>query len=72
MPSFYSGEDRLSALETLIPAERDLISKYEKLLSLVSDDEIKAQLEIHLGLDREHVFTQDWLLKNAQKIKGLE
>ena len=72
MPSFYSGEDRLSALETLIPAERDLISKYEKLLSLVSDDEIKAQLQIHLGLDRENVFTQDWLLKNAQKIKGLE
>lgn len=72
MPSSYSGEDRLSALETLIPAEKDLISKYEKLLSVVPGGEIKDQLEKHTGLDREHVFTQEWLLKNAQKIKGLE
>jgi bacterioferritin (cytochrome b1) len=72
MPSVYPGEDRLSALETLIPAESDLISKYEKLLSLVPDGAIKDQLEKHAGLGREHVFTQEWLLKNAQKIKGLE
>jgi len=72
MPSSYSGEDRLSSLETLIPAEKDLISKYEKLLSLVPDGEIKSQLEIHTGLDREHLFTQEWLLKNAQRIEGLE
>jgi bacterioferritin (cytochrome b1) len=72
MPSSYPGEDRLSALETLIPAERDLISKYEKLLSLVPDGEIKDQLEKHTGLDREHLFTQEWLLKNAQKIEGLK
>jgi hypothetical protein len=72
MPSVYPGEDRLSALETLIPAEKDLVSKYKKLLSLVPDGEIKDQLEIHRGLDREHMFTQEWLLKNAQKIEGLE
>lgn len=71
MPSAYAGEDRLSALETLIPAEKDLVSAYEKLLSLVPDGEIKDQLKIHAGLDREHLFTQEWLLKNAQKIEGL-
>ena len=72
MPSFYSGEDRLSALETLIPAEMELTSTYENLLSLVPEGEIKDQLEIHAGLDREHLFTQEWLLKNAQKIEGLK
>jgi bacterioferritin (cytochrome b1) len=72
MPSFYSGEDRLTALETLIPAEQALVDKYAKLLSMVPDGEIKDELEKHLGLDREHLFTQEWLLKNAQKIKGLK
>ena len=72
MPSSYPGEDRLSALETLIPAENDLVAKYEKLLALVPGGEIKDELEKHAGLAREHVFTQEWLLKNARKIKGLE
>lgn len=72
MPSFYPGEDRVSALETLIPAEQCLIAKYEKFISMVPDGEIKHQLELHLALNREHVFTQEWLLKNAQRIKGLE
>jgi len=72
MPSLYPGEDRQSALKTLIPAEEDLIAKYEKLISLVPDGEIKDQLQLHLALNREHVFTQEWLLKNAQKIEGLE
>jgi bacterioferritin (cytochrome b1) len=71
MPSTYTGEDRLSALETLIPAEKELIAKYEDLLALVPDGETKDQLEKHTGLDREHLFTQEWLLKNAQKIEGL-
>ncbi len=71
MPASYPGEDRLSALETLVPAEEALISKYERLLSLIPGGEIKDQLEIHLGLDREHLFTQEWLYKNARKIKGL-
>jgi hypothetical protein len=72
MPSLYPGEDRLSALKNLIPAEETLISKYEKLISVVEEKEIKDQLQLHLALNREHLFTQGWLLKNAQKIKGLE
>lgn len=72
MPAAYPGEDRLSALETLVPAEKDLVAKYEKLLALVPDGEIKDQLAIHLGLAREHVFTQEWLLTNVKKITGLK
>lgn len=72
MPSLYAGEDRLTALETLIPAEEALLAKYEKLISLVPEGEIKDQLQFHMALNREHLFTQEWLLKNAQKIKGLK
>ncbi len=72
MPSSYPGEDRISALESLIPAEKDLVARYDELLSLVPDGEIKDQLKIHRGLDLEHIFTQEWLLTNARKIKGLE
>jgi len=72
MPSLYPGEDRLSALKTLIPAEENLITKYEKLIAMVKEEEIKDQLQVHLALNREHVFTQEWLLKNAQKMEGLE
>lgn len=71
MPSFYPGEDRLSALETLIPAEEKLIAGYERLLGLLPPGEIKDQVSLQLGLKREHLFTQEWLLKNARKIKGL-
>ncbi len=71
MPASYPGEDRLSALETLLPAEEKLIAAYEKLLGLVPPGEIKDQLSLQLGLKREHLFTQEWLLKNARKIKGL-
>ncbi|MFP4081449.1 MAG: ferritin-like domain-containing protein [Candidatus Aminicenantes bacterium] len=72
MPSLYPGESRLEALRSLLPAEENLIAKYEKLISLVPDGEIKDQLQIHLASNREHLFTQKWLLKNAEKIKGLE
>jgi hypothetical protein len=72
MPSVYPGEDRMSALDTLIPAEEKLISTYETLIPMISDSEIKEQLGKHLGLNREHVFTQHWLLNNAQKITGLK
>ena len=72
MPSLYAGEDRLTALETLIPAEEALLAKYEKLISLVPEGEIKDQLQLHMALNREHLFTQESLLKNAQKIKGLK
>ncbi len=72
MPSVYPGEDRLSVLEALVPAEETLIAKYERLISLVPNGETKDQLNLHLGLNREHLFTQGWLLKNVQKIKGLK
>jgi hypothetical protein len=62
----------MSALDTLIPAEEKLINAYETLIAMIPDGEIKEQLEKHLGLNREHVFTQNWLLKNAQKIPGLK
>ncbi|MFW6160804.1 MAG: hypothetical protein ACOC57_06650 [Acidobacteriota bacterium] len=71
MPSSYPGKDRLSTLETLVPAEKTLIEIYEELISLLPAGEIKDQLNLHLGQNREHLFTQEWLLKNARKIKGL-
>ena len=71
MPSIYPGEDRRSALETLIPVEEELIVLYEKLIPLISNKDIEEQLRRHLALKREHLFTQEWLLKNARKIKGL-
>ncbi len=71
MPTTYPGEDRLSALVSLIPAEETLIAMYEQLLSLLPDGEIRNQLNLQLGLKREHRFTQEWLLANARKIRGL-
>jgi hypothetical protein len=71
MPALYPGEDRLTALVTLIPAEETLIAKYEQLLPLVPEGEIRNQLSLQLGLKREHLFTQEWLLANTRKIKGL-
>lgn len=72
MPDLYPGTNRLSALETLIPAEETLIAQYEKLITLVPEGDIQDQLKLHLALNREHVFTQEWLLQNARKIKGLD
>jgi bacterioferritin (cytochrome b1) len=71
MPSLYSGQDRLAALKSLIPEEEELIGKYEKLIPLFPEGEIRSQLGLQLGLKREHLFTQEWLLKNAGRIKGL-
>jgi bacterioferritin (cytochrome b1) len=71
MPALYSGQDRLSALQGLIPAERELIAKYEKLLAIFPAGDNRDQLSLQLGLKREHLFTQEWLLKNASRIKGL-
>jgi len=71
MPDAYPGENRITALETLIPAEENLIAKYEKLIAMVPEGETKDELQLHLALDREHLFTQKWLLTNVQKIKGL-
>ncbi len=62
---------RLSALEALIPAEQELIAIYEKLLAITLPGDNRDQLSLQLGLKREHLFTQEWLLKNAGRIKGL-
>jgi len=71
MPTLYSGQDRLSALQPLIPAEQELIAKYENLLAIFPAGDSRDQLSLQLGLKREHLFTQEWLLKNAGRIKGL-
>jgi hypothetical protein len=72
MPDLYPGDNRLSALETLIPAEETLTAKYENLITLTKDGDIQDQLRLHLGQNREHLFTQEWLLQNARKIKGID
>jgi len=72
MPDVYPGDNRRSALEALLPAEETLIARYEKLVGLIPEGEIKDQLKIHLALNREHLFTQEWLLRNARKIKGIK
>lgn len=72
MPATYRGQDRVSSLKTLLPAEEIIISKYERLISLVGEGEIKEELKLHLALKREHLFTLEWLLRNARKIKGLK
>ena len=72
MPAEYPGHTRISALEGLMPAEENLVRRYEKIISLFPEGEIKDQLKLQLALTREHVFTQDWLLQNARRIKGLE
>jgi bacterioferritin (cytochrome b1) len=72
MPDVYPGEDRLSALESLIPSEEELIRLYEKLLPLVPEGEVKDRITPNLALDREHLFTQTHLLENARDIPGLK
>ena len=71
MPVDYPGADRLSALETLPGLEREIAGLYESVLALGLPEDIRAQLRLHLALTREHVFTQDKLLANAGRIKGL-
>jgi bacterioferritin (cytochrome b1) len=71
MPVEYPGTDRISALETLPGLEREIAGLYESVLKLGLAEDIQAQLRLHLALTREHVFTQDKLLANAGRIKGL-
>lgn len=71
MPLAYPGTGRLSALETFPGLERHLAAQYEEALRLDLPDEVRAQLRLHLALTREHVFTQDKLLLNARRIRGL-
>ncbi len=72
MPDLYPGEDRLSALETLVPAEETLIRLYEELIPQVPEGEARDRLSLNLTLNREHVFTQTHLLENARQIPGLK
>lgn len=60
------------SIEYLFHAQELLIAKYQHLLTLVPDGEIKDQLKIHLASKREHLFTQEKLLENARRIPGLE
>jgi bacterioferritin (cytochrome b1) len=71
MPAAYPGTGRLSALETLPALERKILAGYEAALGLALPEEVRAQLKLHLALTREHVFTQDKLLANARRIKGV-
>jgi len=71
MPVDYPGTGRLTALETLLPSEQGLVAKYEAALKMGLAEDVRAQLTLHLALTREHVFTQDKLLENARRIKGI-
>jgi hypothetical protein len=71
MPVAYPGDGRLSALETLPGLENEIRLAYESALELGFPEDIRAQLRLHLALTREHAFTQDKLLGNARRIKGL-
>lgn len=71
MPVDYPGTGRISALESLPGLEKDLVARYEAALGLDLAEDVKAQLQLHLALTREHVFTQDRLLGNARRIKGV-
>jgi len=72
MPDLYAGEDRVTALETLVPTEEELIRLYERLIPHFPEGEVKERLTPNLALDREHVFTQKYLLENARQIVGLK
>ena len=71
MPTEYPGTDRRTALETLVPAEKDLVAKYERVVAIVPPGDVQDQLKLHLALTREHVFTQEKLLANARRIRGI-
>jgi len=71
MPAVYPGTDRISALDSLPGLEREIVSRYEAVLGLDLPGEVRAQLGLHLALTREHVFTQDKLLANAKRIRGI-
>jgi hypothetical protein len=71
MPVEYPGATRLSALESLLPAEKDIVAEYEQVVAVVPPGDIQDQLRLQLALTREHVFTQEKLLENARRIKGI-
>ncbi|HDJ22896.1 MAG TPA: ferritin-like domain-containing protein [Candidatus Aminicenantes bacterium] len=71
MPSSYPGENRRTALESLLEKEKEVVAAYEKIIPLFPTGEIKSQLESQLALDREHLFTLEALLQNLNRIKGI-
>ncbi len=71
MPTEYPGADRRSALESLVPSEKDLVAKYERAVAAVPPGDVQDQLKFQLALTREHVFTQEKLLANARRIRGI-
>jgi len=72
VPGDFPGKHRLDALKQLLPKEKALVDNYKKLISRIPEGEIRTQLEVHLALNQEHIFTQKWLLENASKISGLK
>lgn len=70
MPNFYPPLDRVQALQALRQQEEELMEKYQEILKALPPGEIKEQIILHLGLNREHLFTLDWLLNNARQIFG--
>lgn len=71
MPTEYPGADRRSALESLVPSEKDLVARYERVVAIVPPGDVQDQLKLQLALTREHVFTQEKLLANARRIRGI-
>jgi bacterioferritin (cytochrome b1) len=72
MPANYTGKNRLQALKSALKGEKLLIEKYERVIGLGPEGDIKTQLMFHLSLCREHLYTQQSLVENARKIKGLK
>lgn len=71
MPLLYPGDDRLTALQALVPAEEKIIADYEALIARLPAGGIKDRLELQLALKREHLYTATSLLANARRIPGL-
>jgi len=72
MPAKYIGKNRVQALQSTLKGETLLAEKYERVIILVPEGEIKNQLMFHLSLCREHLYTQQSLLENARRFKGLK
>ncbi|MCJ7611538.1 MAG: hypothetical protein MUP19_04680 [Candidatus Aminicenantes bacterium] len=72
MPDIYPDADRRTALDTLAAAEDTLIGLYEAAVASAPTAEVRDQLNFHLSQNREHRLTQEWLLANALRIKGLK
>ncbi len=71
MPVAYAGQDRLSALRTLVPDEKKIIAAYEELVARLPAGGIRDRLDLQLAVKREHLYTQESLLANAERVPGL-